>query len=114
VGGDGTPRRAYLYAADLAAWLWTLLVRGRPGVTYNVGAEGDLSIADLARLVSLEVRPGTPVEITRTPTPGQPPSRYVPSTRLAREELGLEAWVALPDAIRRTAAWWRSAQSQGR
>lgn len=114
VGGDGTPRRAYLYAADLAAWLWTLLVRGRPGVTYNVGAEGDLSIADLARLVALEVRPGTAVEIAGTPTPGQPPSRYVPSSRLAREELGLEAWVALPEAIRRTAAWWRAAQSQGR
>jgi dTDP-glucose 4,6-dehydratase len=114
VGGDGTPRRSYLYAADLAAWLWRLLVFGAGQRIYNVGGEDDLSIAELARLVAREVAPGATVNVAGAPVPGRLPSRYVPSTRRAREELGLAAWTEFGEAVRRTAAWERERAAAAR
>jgi len=109
VNGDGTPRRSYLYAADLAEWLWTILARGVPGEAYNVGAEDDYSILDVAHRVADVVAPHVAVVRAREPGVGVPPQRYVPCTRKAREQLGLTATVALDDAVRRTASWHRRA-----
>jgi dTDP-glucose 4,6-dehydratase len=106
VAGDGTARRSYLYAGDLAVWMWTILVRGASGRPYNVGSEDDLSIADLAVRVADAVHPGIPIEIASEPRPGQLPARYVPSTARARDDLGVRATVGLEDAIRRTAEWY--------
>ncbi|MBA2719614.1 MAG: NAD-dependent epimerase/dehydratase family protein [Chloroflexi bacterium] len=106
IKGDGTARRSYLYASDLAIWLWTILVRGESGRPYNVGSEQDLSIAELAGKVAGAVRPGIPVRIAQTPT-GAAPSRYIPSTARAKGELGLQAHVMLDEAVRRTAQWHR-------
>lgn len=104
VVGDGTPVRTYLYAADLATWLWTLLVEGQGGTAYNVGGDVPITIAELARLVAHAVEPPVAVEIARSPTPGQLPSRYVPDTAKARG-LGLTATVPLPEAIKSTLRW---------
>jgi nucleoside-diphosphate-sugar epimerase len=110
VAGDGTPRRSFLYASDLAAWLWTILLNGRPGRAYNVGSERAVAIGELATIVRTIVAPHAEIEIRQVRQPGAPPARYSPSTLRAREELGLSETVSLEEAIRRTSVW--AAQSR--
>ncbi|HET6326067.1 MAG TPA: NAD(P)-dependent oxidoreductase [Planctomycetaceae bacterium] len=107
VRGDGTAVRSYLYAADLAAWLWTILVAGKSGQAYNVGGAEAVSIADLARRVRDELAPGVQINQDRAPQPGQIVDRYVPDVTLAASELGLLPRITLGDAVRRTADWAR-------
>jgi dTDP-glucose 4,6-dehydratase len=107
VGGDGTPIRSYLYAADLAIWLWTILVKGMAMRPYNVGSPDAVTIRRLAELVRDTVAPAAAVEIARTPQPGAATSRYVPSVERAAVELGLKPTVGLAEAIGRTAAFVR-------
>jgi dTDP-glucose 4,6-dehydratase len=106
VAGDGTPYRSYLYAADMAIWLWTILVDGQPCRPYNVGSEVETTIRELAFAVAGS---GVEVRVGREPTRGQPAQHYVPSTRRAAVELGLNQLIPLADAIERTLVWHRSA-----
>lgn len=110
IAGDGTPRRSYLYGADLAIWLWTMLFRAPALVPINVGSDHDVSILELAERVAAVLRPGTPISVARTPVPGAAPARYVPSVDRARELLGLRETISLDEAIRRTAAWYSQPQ----
>ncbi len=108
VQGDGTPRRSYLHAADLAIWLWTILLRGRAGRAYNVGSEHDVSIAELAAQVQSASGQSCRVEVRRPSASASPPARYVPATTRAADELGLHTWIALPEALSRTFEWLRA------
>lgn len=53
VAGDGTPLLTYLDQSDLAHWLWTLIIEGLDGETYNVGSDRVISIAELALLCGI-------------------------------------------------------------
>jgi len=104
VKGDGTPHRSYLYAADLAIWLWTLLFRGNHG-PYDVGSDEDVTIEGLAHRVAGAFTPRVKVEIEKQPEPGQVAKRYVPSLTERAAGLGLRQWIGLDDAIGRTIRW---------
>lgn len=105
VGGDGTSYRSYLYAADLAIWLWTILVRGKSVHPYNVGSAEAVSIAQLADEVARCFTPSRVVQIAHLPEPGRPAERYVPSVDRTITELGLKVQISLREALLRTIRW---------
>jgi dTDP-glucose 4,6-dehydratase len=105
VNGDGTPYRSYLYAADLAIWLWTILFKGKSCHAYNVGSEDDITIAELADKVAHCFEKPTAVRIAGTPAAGQKALRYVPSTKRVREQCDLHQTIDLREGIRRTISY---------
>jgi nucleoside-diphosphate-sugar epimerase len=114
VNSDGSSFRSYLYASDLAIWLWTILFKGQSRRAYNVGSEDALNIAAVANEVAIVAPPKVEVRIASAPKPGAPVHRYVPSTARARAELGLHAEVPLREAIRRTYNWFSEHESSER
>ena len=110
VRGDGTPLRSYLYTADLAAWLWTILFRGASLRPYNVGSAeaGQHRRIGTKRFSGIQPNPrrcGSPQLRMPPASPGR--ARYVPSVERAQRELGLEVSIGQREAIRRTVAWHR-------
>jgi nucleoside-diphosphate-sugar epimerase len=103
VNGAGEAVRSYLYAADLAVWMWRLVLSAAPGSTYNVGSEEAVSIAALARRTA-ELLGAPGAAIRGAPDAGWNPGRYVPATAAIRRDLGVAATITLDEAIRRTAA----------
>lgn len=102
VKGDGTPYRSYLYAADLAIWLWTIFFRGVPGNPYNVGSEKDITIAALAKEIAGHFKPELSISIKRNTRSNQLPERYVPSNRKIDKELGLRQIIEWERSIEKT------------
>lgn len=107
VNGDGTPKRSYMYAADLATWLWTILFRAPAMEAFNVGSDQAISISELAHAVVAAANSTANVQILQPRTEGAPLRQYVPNIDKAKRHLGLTCNILLDDAIRRTVAWHR-------
>lgn len=107
IKGDGTPYRSYLYAADLAIWLWTILLRGMSGRVYNVGSDEDVTITETAQMVARSVSLEINVDVQGSANPFKPVERYVPNVQRAKSELNLQVRIGLKDAVQRTLNGYR-------
>jgi len=105
VKGDGSPYRSYLYAADLTIWLWTILLKGKENVPYNVGSDFSLTIKDTAKAVAESFNNSINYQIIGKPT-NLPVQRYVPDICRANTQLGLKVKINLDDAIKRTCKFY--------
>ena len=105
VKGDGTPHRSYLYAADLAIWLWTILCRGQSCRPYNVGNEEGLSVAELAHNVAEAFASPPSVTVLKTASDSNSIERYIPCIKRVSSDLQLYPLIHLRSAIQRTITW---------
>ena len=101
IRGDGTPHRSYLYAADMAAWLWAVLLRGKCGHAYNIGSDESISIADLAKRICQVLERNLNIIINEEPR-SKIVSHYVPDISKAIKGLCLPQPMPLDFAICQT------------
>lgn len=106
VNGDGTPIRSYLYAADLAVWLWTILFKAKSTTAYNVGSCFPISIGELAYKVAAVISDKCVVQIAKKPGQITERQRYVPCIDKAKKELSLKCSINLDDSIKKTIAFY--------
>jgi dTDP-glucose 4,6-dehydratase len=107
----GGALRSYLYAADAAVWILTMLAGGRSGRIYNMGSDEAVSVRELAERISAALGVPAP-KVARDNNGAGPRPCYVPDISRARVELGLSPWTSLDEAICRTAYWAQHRHSQ--
>ncbi len=105
IKGDGTPYRSYLYAADLAIWLWTILFKGQSCRPYNVGNDLSMAVGKLADAVAQIFTSKPSVRILKTANSSKPIERYVPSIKRVSSELSLQPLINLQTGIQQTIVW---------
>jgi GDP-L-fucose synthase len=108
--GDGSPTREFLYVEDAAEGILLAAERYNGSEPVNLGSGMEISIKDLATLISkLTGFNGELVWDTTKPN-GQP--RRVLDTSRAEEYFGFRAQVPFEEGLRRTIEWYREHRSR--
>jgi GDP-L-fucose synthase len=101
--GSGSPRREFLHVDDLAAACVRLLEAYDSEEPVNIGCGDDLTISELAELVTKVT--GYQGRIAwDTSKPDGAPRKLLDVSRLS--SLGFKPQIPLRDGIARTYAWW--------
>jgi GDP-L-fucose synthase len=108
--GDGSPTREFLFVEDAAKGILLAAEHYNGSEPVNLGSAMEISIKDLAELISrLTGFEGELVWDTTKPN-GQP--RRVLDTSRAEQYFGFRAQVPFEEGLRRTIAWYREHRSR--
>lgn len=115
---DGSPTRTFCYVADAVVGYYKVLVRGRPGEAYNVGADSpEVSMAELAGEVVALARElwGYEGRVVRGRSDDAAyltdnPVRRAPALAKARAELAYDPGVPFTEGLRRSLIWYNGNQ----
>jgi GDP-L-fucose synthase len=105
VWGDGTPTREFLYVDDAAEGIVLALERYEKPDPVNLGSGSEISIKDLATLITALT--GFDGQVIWDPTkPNGQPRRQLDTTR-AEREFGFKARMPLEKGLRKTIDWYK-------
>lgn len=112
VYGDGGHIRDWLFVEDHAGALMTVLTRGMPGRSYNIGGQAEARNIDLVRMICAQMDAqhpqGAPHDRLITFVADRPghDRRYAIDPSRIRKELGWRPSVTLEQGLGRTVAWY--------
>ena len=107
---DGNTIRTYMYMTDLITWLFRIMIWGKVGETYNVGAEEEVTIWELAHMIRRRFDPIPEIVIHHKEHVETFPV-YVPDITLA-ELLGCRVTIPLGEAIDKTVDYYKERYAQ--
>ena len=105
--GDGKTVRSYMYAADMAWWMLSILINGMPGTNYNIGSPVGITLRTLAEKI-LQITGGSkPIRVNLSNDSSDKSTIFVPDVNLAEKTFRLGITMDIDAAIRRTIHWHR-------
>ena len=112
VYGQGTNVRDWIHVDDHAEALWLAAVKGRPGRTYNIGAESECQNLDLVRRLCAILDDNCPEAAPHgrhiafvADRPGHD-HRYALNPSRIQKELGWQPSISFDDGLRSTVGWY--------
>jgi GDP-L-fucose synthase len=103
--GDGSPTREFFYAGDAARGIVLAAERYNGSEPVNLGAGMEISIKDLAELISRQTGYSGKI-VWDTSKPNGQPRRALDTTR-ARDYFGFVAEMPFEEGLKRTIDWYR-------
>lgn len=103
ITGDGKAVRSYMYPADLAIWLWTMLFQAEGVTLANVGSDVPVSIKELA----MQISHVSGSEVLQKGPSSSICSVYYPIIETANRRFGLTLKTDWKTCINKTLTWIR-------
>lgn len=99
VKGTGEPTRSYLHAADMAVWLWKIILNPLGNGIFNMGSPEGVRVVEVAKMIATLTR--REFQILGQPDSGASPNtHYVPITKKAFSQLEVTLSRSLSDLLR--------------
>ena len=114
IHGDGMQTRSFTYVSDTVEGIAAVMDSPLNGEIFNIGANNQISIKDLARLIHELSGSAKPLNLKFIPYDAISGRRYedvrrrVPDTTKANNLLGFQAKVPLREGLKRTIEWQRA------